>query len=124
APTLACCVRTADCLPVLLADQSTGRVAAVHAGWRGLVREVIEAALSGLGGVPADWVAAIGPHIRSPSFEVSEDVAGELLGCSSATDAVDRTHLKPHVSLEQIAKAQLVDAGLRPSAVDILPGCT
>src|SRR5690606_12062005 len=44
-PLVVCVVRTADCLPVLLAAQDGSAVAAVHAGWRGLASGVIEAAV-------------------------------------------------------------------------------
>src|SRR5688500_1220904 len=78
---LACGVRSADCVPILIADRRSGRVAAVHAGWRGIVAEVVPAAVDSLRAcapAPAELIAAIGPHISSQVFEVSADVAREI----------------------------------------------
>lgn len=64
---------TADCAPVLLADPAAGVVGAAHAGWRGAVGGVLEntvAAMAGLGARPERIVAAVGPCIAQPSYEV------------------------------------------------------
>jgi YfiH family protein len=84
-PGLALSVLTADCLPVLLADREAGVIGAVHAGWRGLLRGVIEAALgamAGLGARPERTVAAIGPCISQRAYEVGP----ELLAAFEAED--------------------------------------
>ena len=49
-PGLALCAQTADCTPVLLYDRETRSIAAIHAGWRGVVAEVIPAAIAALSG--------------------------------------------------------------------------
>ncbi len=67
-------VRVADCVPVLLADARSGDVAAVHAGWRGVVAGVVPAAVAALGPAPS-LVAAVGPCIGACCFEVGLDVA-------------------------------------------------
>ncbi|MGC4069997.1 MAG: polyphenol oxidase family protein [Polyangiaceae bacterium] len=76
-------IRTADCLPVLVGCRTTGRAAAIHAGWRGIVAEVIPRAIDHLiasGSEPKALVAAIGPHIGVDAFEVSDDVAPNAPG--------------------------------------------
>ncbi|MFW5680750.1 MAG: peptidoglycan editing factor PgeF [Pseudomonadota bacterium] len=76
-PNLLLAVTTADCVPVLLVDPVAGVAAAIHAGWRGAVAGVTSAgvaALVRLGAVPGRCVAAIGPCIRQPSYEVDETV--------------------------------------------------
>ncbi len=73
-PNIAVGVRTADCVPILLADSKSGAVAAVHAGWRGLVDGVIESAL----GTKDFDLAAIGPCIGACCFEIGEEVAAKL----------------------------------------------
>ncbi|HSU39259.1 MAG TPA: polyphenol oxidase family protein, partial [Polyangiaceae bacterium] len=81
APGLACAVRTADCVPVLVGDLKSGAAAAIHAGWRGIVRGVLEAGVAKLqeiAGGDVELVAALGPHIRLWAFEVGEDVADEI----------------------------------------------
>lgn len=128
APAVGCGVRTADCVPILLADPESGRVAAVHAGWRGLVREVIASAIEQmvtLGSRRAALLAAFGPHIGPSAFEVGEDVAIELSRTSSAEGVVQRAaNGKPHVELARIVHAQLCAAGLARDSIEQVPGCT
>lgn len=115
-------VRTADCIPILIGDPETGRAAAVHAGWRGLVRGVIFETVRRMP-TARRLIAAIGPHIGPLAFEVSADVAGELLACSTARNPVSREYgAKPHVDLAQIAVAQLERAGV--ATIDVVGGCT
>jgi YfiH family protein len=69
-----CAVLTADCLPVLLCDRSGTRVAALHAGWRGLVNGVIEAGVKALGLDGHELMAWLGPAIGPTAFEVGAEV--------------------------------------------------
>ena len=71
-------VRTADCLPLLMVDVRQRRVAAVHAGWRGSVAGIPQAAIAAMGSNPADVWVAIGPGIGACCFEVSDEVAREF----------------------------------------------
>lgn len=73
-PELACAVLTADCLPVLLCDRAGTRVAAAHAGWRGLAGGVLEAAVAALGTSGEDLLAWLGPAIGPKAFEVGDEV--------------------------------------------------
>jgi len=74
-PGLALAIVTADCVPVLLAGPpGDGRIAAVHAGWRGIASGVIPATLRGLGH-PAGWTAWIGPAIGPCCYEVGPEVS-------------------------------------------------
>ncbi len=81
-PGLALGVITADCTPVLFADPDAGVIGATHAGWRGALLGVLEAtvaAMESLGAVRARIVAAIGPCIRQPSYEVGPDLRDAVL---------------------------------------------
>lgn len=78
-PGVVCAVLTADCLPLLLCDRAGTRIAAVHAGWRGLAAGVIEAAVDGLQAAPADVLAWLGPAIGPDVFEVGDEVRSALL---------------------------------------------
>ena len=71
---LVCAVLTADCLPVLLCDRDGTRVAAVHAGWRGLASGVLESSVRALDTDPGRLLAWLGPAIGPSSFEVGEEV--------------------------------------------------
>lgn len=74
-PGLLLGILTADCVPVLLADRQAGVVGAAHAGWKGAVGGVIEAAVAcmeGLGAVRGRIAAAVGPCIGQASYEVDE----------------------------------------------------
>lgn len=75
-PGLAICVLTADCAPILLADQEAGVIAAAHAGWKGALGGVIESAIALMkkhGATPARITAAIGPCIHQASYEVGPE---------------------------------------------------
>lgn len=72
-PGIVCGVLTADCLPLLLCDTQGTRVAAVHAGWRGLAAGVIEAALDVMG-AEKNLLAWLGPAIGPNVFEVGDEV--------------------------------------------------
>jgi polyphenol oxidase len=125
-PDLACGVRSADCVPVLLADRRSGAVAAAHAGWRGVVQDVVSSALGALRKLAPepDVIAAIGPHISQAAFEVSSDVAEAILLASSDPNVVDRSAAKPHVDLRRVLRAELRSQGLADTAIDDVWGCT
>lgn len=69
-----CAVLTADCLPVLFCDRDGTRVAAAHAGWRGLADEVLEASVAAMQCDPAHIMAWLGPAIGPQAFEVGGEV--------------------------------------------------
>jgi YfiH family protein len=73
-PGRICPVMTADCLPVLLCNQTGTRVAAAHAGWRGLAAGVLESALARFCDRPERILAWLGPAIGPEYFEVGENV--------------------------------------------------
>jgi len=79
---LAVGVSTADCGPLLFADVDAGVIGATHAGWRGALGGVIEAtvtALERLGASRARIVAALGPTIRQPNYEVGSEFVDRYL---------------------------------------------
>jgi YfiH family protein len=121
-------VRSADCVPILLADAESGAVMAIHAGWRGVVAGVVEAGVACLRQNIAGegrLLAAIGPHISTPAFEVSAEVAAELAAVCPAPGAVEQANgAKPHVNLRFIVTQKLLKLGLTEASVDQVGGCT
>lgn len=81
-PDILLAIQTADCIPILLADQRTHAVAAVHAGWRGTLKRIAEKTLGRMrmefGTRPEDVVVAIGPGIGACCYEVGHEVAREF----------------------------------------------
>jgi polyphenol oxidase len=136
-------VRVADCVPVLLADEVTGDVAAVHAGWRGVTRGVVRAGVERLvgRGDPRRLVAAIGPCIGPCCFEVGADVAATIAAASRRDGGIAQGRGggvpqegarviasergdKAYVDLRAAVRAQLTAAGLDDARVDDVGGCT
>jgi YfiH family protein len=126
-------VITADCVPVLLADRARPAVAAAHAGWRGLVAGVIEAAVEALqrqlGSRPRNLVAAHGPCIGRCCFEVGPEVAEQFDRALPSTPGIvvppgELDNPKPHVDLWRAARAVLERAGLPLASIADPPACT
>jgi polyphenol oxidase len=89
-PALALGVLTADCVPVLLADEAAGVVAAVHSGRRGLAARITPRAVAAAvdAGARADRLTAwVGPAICGRCYEVGEDVAADVVAVEPAAAA-------------------------------------
>jgi YfiH family protein len=110
-------VRVADCVPVLVANTRTGDVAAIHAGWRGVVAGVVGEGVRLLGGgSEGELVAAVGPCIGPCCFEVGREVGVQI---GHVTREVGD---KAFVDLRAAVRAQLATLGVM--RVDDVPGCT
>jgi len=106
-----CAVLTADCLPILLCDTELPRVAAVHAGWRGLAAGIVERALQHF--ESANVIAWMGPAIGPSTFEVQADVQKQLArgpGGGTAMRAV--AHERWLVDIYELARQRLQAAGV------------
>lgn len=125
------CVRTADCVPVLVACTGTGAVAAVHAGWRGIVAGVVGRAVAALvretGSVDASgFAAAIGPCAGRDRYEVGPEVAAEFASAVGPgfVLAPGPGRRKEHIDCFGAVRAQLEAAGLSPARIDGEERCT
>ncbi len=153
-PGVALGILTADCVPVLVADRRTGAVGAFHAGWRGTLRRIVEHGIGRIrlefGSKPEDIHAAIGPAIGACCYGVGEEVehefrsqfhyAGELFHEVYDADPIRKKYpmlfltqrapghsdLGPalHLDLREANRRQLLDAGLAPERISVVPHCT
>jgi hypothetical protein len=77
-PGLVLVIRTADCLPALIVDEEDRAVAAVHCGWRGTEKRILEKAVKAMGEAygsnPTKMLAALGPCIGAACYEVGTEV--------------------------------------------------
>jgi YfiH family protein len=147
---IALAIRTADCVPLLVADQRTGAIAAAHAGWRGLVLRVpsltVDVLASEFGGRASDLVAAIGPSIGPCCYEIGDDVrerfeqagfpASDVARWFGALPAPlpgnpafpglspDRLPTKWFLDIWSVARDQLTAAGIPPQQIHVAALCT
>jgi YfiH family protein len=109
-----CAVMAADCMPVLLADEAGGVVAAAHAGWRGLSAGVIEAAVAEMRVPPAGVLAWLGPAIGPRVYEVGEEVRAAFLERDAAAAAAFVATRPGHwlLDLYAVARQRLAKLGV------------
>jgi YfiH family protein len=122
-------VRVADCVPVLLASEDGKVVAAVHAGWRGVIAGAVTGAMEEMKrwrGVPGGRVvAAIGPGIGFEAFEVGGEVIDEFERAFGKEAPVRRRgDGKGNVDLREAIQRQLIGAGVREENIDGTDRCT
>ncbi len=116
-PGLALGILTADCAPVLLADGEAGVVGAAHAGWRGALAGVVEAAvvaMEALGARAGRMSAAVGPCIAQASYEVGPEFRDPFLTADAANGAlfVAGGNGRPHFDLSGFVGRRLQSAGV------------
>ena len=120
-------VRVADCVPILLATDDGRTVAAVHAGWRGVIAGAVPAALAAMRREdgPTHFVAAIGPCIGGDAFEVGPEVVAEFVRVFAAdAPVVRRAGEKGYIDLRAAVRLQLLRAGLTDDRIDVSDRCT
>ena len=119
-----CTVLTADCLPVLLCDRAGTKVAALHAGWRGLCAGIIEATVERLMIDPENLMAWLGPAISVKHYEVGAEVFDSFKADEHAIGFVKTGTDKWHCDLYALAGKRLKDLGLRANAISGGDYCT
>ncbi len=107
-------VMTADCIPVLICDQLGRRVAAAHAGWRGLAAGVLEATIDAMECNTSELLAWLGPGIGPQAFEVGPEVCEAFLAADPGAAAAFRpgTGDRLLADLYQLARRRLERAGV------------
>lgn len=86
-PNLVCVVMTADCLPVLITDKSGSQIAAVHAGWRGLLHGIIENTLAKFNAPASELIVWLGAAIGPEAFEVGPEVKEAFVAIDSLAES-------------------------------------
>ncbi len=139
-------VASADCTPILIGDVVTGRVAAIHAGWRGTSQSIVPKAINRfleLGSQLENLHCAMGPAISGEVYQVNLEVATEvgasLFNNKSKTSAEilaslqalsnppilpDPEPQKVRLDVRQINFLQLQQLGISPDKIAIAPDCT
>lgn len=109
-----CAVLTADCLPLLFCNQIASKVAAAHAGWRGLAEGVIEQTVEALQESPDDIMVWLGPAIGARCFEVGQDVYDTFVSqTTEAALAFTKTDAEHYLAdIYQLARLRLKNLGI------------
>ena len=125
-------VSTADCIPILLYDKVHHASCAIHAGWRGTVKRIVEEAIARMvsvyGSRPADLQAQIGPGIHLESFEVGDEVYEAFANEGFMMETISRRHPvanstgeKWHIDLPACNRQQLLAAGVPMGQINVSP---
>lgn len=126
-PALALGILTADCTPILFADAEAGIIGAAHAGWRGAASGICEATIMAMVAIGARVdriVAAIGPTISGPNYEVGPQFAADLLRLypTAGNRIVVPEGGVEHFDLPGFVEDAIRGAGV--TTVDRVGGCT
>lgn len=120
---LALAIQVADCAAVLIHDTKSEMIAAIHAGWRGAVDNIVPKTLKLMRAKGAEFKGAkayISPCICKKHFEVGEEVADKFP--ASFVDV--KGYAKPHIDLKGFIKSQLIENGFFRKNIETDSGCT
>ena len=121
-------VSTADCIPVLLYDKEQHAVCAIHAGWRGTVKRIVEKAVEAMavayGTQPQRLVAQIGPGIHLDSFEVGDEVYDAFRQARFNMSTISIKKEKWHIDLPECNRQQLIASGVLAQNIKVSTVCT
>ncbi|KGG12862.1 MULTISPECIES: peptidoglycan editing factor PgeF [Prochlorococcus] len=136
-------IYTADCIPIIFGNIKTGQVAATHAGWRGLTKNIIKETISKLKAFDSDTsnlIVALGPAISLKNYQVDKTVIdliskniqerkANLLQKSRLVDLIDIVKCELNtdkflLDIRSIAKCQLKIEGIRSSNISVNKNCT
>lgn len=130
-PGVCVAVSTADCVPVLVYAPDKKVVAAIHAGWRGTVKQIVAKTVGCMidryGCDPLQMLAGIAPSISRESFEVGDEVADAFQATGVDMNRIMERNArtgKPHIDLWEANRIQLLEAGLKPEHIEVSGICT
>jgi len=123
-----CVVMTADCLPILITNKEGTEVAAIHAGWQGLAKGVIENTLSKLSSKPESLFIWIGPSIQQASYEVGEDFYAAFATSHTSQEMnatfLTQQHQKWLANVPLLAVQRLMRSGVLKDNIYLSGECT
>ena len=124
-------ITTADCVPIILYDRQKQVTAAIHAGWRGTVKEITRKVVQNLETLfhtnPSDIIAGIGPSISRKYFEVGNEVAKQFVAKQYFQQPIiyeNPKTKKAHIDLWEANKQQLMHSGVPEKNIEIAQMCT
>lgn len=129
-PGICLCVQTADCVPILLFDPTNNVVSAIHAGWRGTVKKIIEVAIQKMiinyNCSPKNILAAIGPSISPEIYEIGNDVVLAVRKSipNSEITLQKNNSGKYHLNLWEANQQILLENGVNTENIEILRECS
>ncbi len=129
-PAIALCIKTADCVPILLADPIRQVIGAVHAGWKGtalrIAEQTVDVFVHRFASSPRDILALIGPAINPCCYEVDSPVFEALAGHPQSASFLDRMPDRKRwmLDLPLANKIQLLDRGIRAENILSSDLCT
>ena len=126
---VALAISTADCLPILMIDRSKKVIAAIHAGWRGMWRGVVQRAartmIEAFKSSPGDILAGIGPGIGPCCYEVGTEVVSLFQNSSDIPqDFIQKREGRTYLDLSRAAQLELIQVGIAPENIEAIPLCT
>jgi YfiH family protein len=121
-------VSTADCIPVLIYDCRRKIAAAIHAGWRGTVKRIVQQTIADMkaiyGSESKDMKAQIGPGISLDSFEVGDEVYNAFAAAGFDMSLISQRKEKWHINLPECNRLQLIEAGIPSENISVANICT
>ena len=122
-------ISTADCLPILMIDRSKKVIGAIHAGWRGMWRGVVQRAVNTMIEVfessPENILVGIGPAIGPCCYEVGTEVLSLFQNFSdSPQEFIQEREGKTYLDLSRAAQLKLNQVGIPPENIETIPLCT
>lgn len=123
-------VKTADCVPVILADRRTGATAAIHAGWRGTLQEVVRHTIDRMREEyqtqARDILGAIGPAANACCYEVGGEVIEAFKEKFPNSEHLFKPTREGHalVDLQRANREQLIESGVAHESIHTAPLCT
>lgn len=106
-------IMTADCLPILLCDRAGTEIAAIHAGWRGLLNGIVENTINKMQTTPDTLLAWIGPAICNQCYETGSEVRDAFVKRYPFTEETFHTRAsRIHADLPGMAELTLRAAGV------------